>query len=202
MANISICSIPDCGKPEKVRGWCNAHYNRWRRHGDPLAGGTPSGEPGRFFRKVVLAYEGDSCFPWPYGKDRKGYGQLWVDGKTHLVSRLVCEETHGAPPTRAHQAAHSCGRGHLGCVTKRHLSWKTPAENQADRLVHGTHSRGELVNGAKLTESQVLEIHAMKGTMLQKEIAANFCISQRTVSDIHQRRRWGWLTEGSGGAKS
>ncbi|MBZ9922605.1 hypothetical protein LB579_33660, partial [Mesorhizobium sp. BR1-1-7] len=23
------------------------------------------------------------------------------------------------------QAAHSCGKGHLGCAAKRHLSWKT-----------------------------------------------------------------------------
>jgi hypothetical protein len=31
-----ICSIPDCGKPARSRGWCKMHHNRWLRHGDPL----------------------------------------------------------------------------------------------------------------------------------------------------------------------
>ena len=33
------CSIDGCEKPRKARGWCDAHWCRWRRHGDQLAGG-------------------------------------------------------------------------------------------------------------------------------------------------------------------
>jgi len=29
------CSIDGCGRPMKSRGWCQAHYFRWRRNGDP-----------------------------------------------------------------------------------------------------------------------------------------------------------------------
>ncbi|WP_165873021.1 HNH endonuclease [Nocardioides jejuensis] len=29
------CSIEGCDQPPKVRGWCGAHYQRWRRFGDP-----------------------------------------------------------------------------------------------------------------------------------------------------------------------
>lgn len=37
-----VCSIDGCSKPTLARGWCSAHHTRWRRHGDPLAGGrTP-----------------------------------------------------------------------------------------------------------------------------------------------------------------
>lgn len=39
------CSIANCTKRSEKRGLCNAHYKRWRRHGDPLAGG-PSPVPG------------------------------------------------------------------------------------------------------------------------------------------------------------
>lgn len=41
----STCSIEGCGKPAKNRGWCSAHYTRWRRHGDPLAGAASRKRP-------------------------------------------------------------------------------------------------------------------------------------------------------------
>lgn len=34
------CSIEGCTRTAIRRGWCGAHYARWRRHGDPLGGGT------------------------------------------------------------------------------------------------------------------------------------------------------------------
>lgn len=37
MANRT-CSIDGCEKKLAARGWCNAHYLRWRNHGDPLVG--------------------------------------------------------------------------------------------------------------------------------------------------------------------
>jgi hypothetical protein len=36
---IRTCSIDTCPEPVLCRGWCAAHYQRWNRHGDPLAGG-------------------------------------------------------------------------------------------------------------------------------------------------------------------
>jgi hypothetical protein len=32
----SICTIEDCNTSVKGFGWCDKHYKRWRRHGDPL----------------------------------------------------------------------------------------------------------------------------------------------------------------------
>jgi hypothetical protein len=33
------CAVEDCAEILlRGRGWCNAHYLRWRRHGDPLGG--------------------------------------------------------------------------------------------------------------------------------------------------------------------
>ena len=36
--SVGMCSIEGCDKPVDSRGWCSAHYTRWLRHGDPLAG--------------------------------------------------------------------------------------------------------------------------------------------------------------------
>ncbi len=29
------CTVEDCDKPSRTRGWCSMHYNRWIRNGDP-----------------------------------------------------------------------------------------------------------------------------------------------------------------------
>lgn len=31
-----MCAIETCGRAAKKRGWCETHYSRWQRHGDPL----------------------------------------------------------------------------------------------------------------------------------------------------------------------
>lgn len=190
MADFKLCSIPNCSKPAAHKGWCKAHYTRWHRHGDPLGGSTSKGALPDFLHNTVMPYQGQDCLTWPYTRDRTGYGRIRINKKSLSVSRLVCEHVHGPAPTNTHEAAHSCGNGHLGCVTPSHLSWKTPAENQADRIAHGTHQFGEKNARNKLTEKQVQKIRSLKGIITQVEIARIFGISFVTVSDIHNRRRW------------
>ena len=31
----SICSIEECERPSRRRGWCSMHHQRWKKHGDP-----------------------------------------------------------------------------------------------------------------------------------------------------------------------
>lgn len=196
MATQRLCSIPECGKPYLASGYCNAHYLRMRIHGDPLGGGpkvSPRGAPTHYIQEVVIPYEGDGCLTWPFAKDRKGYGKVRVDGKCHVVSRYICELAHGAPPTPEHEAAHSCGNGHEGCVTKKHLSWKTRTDNELDKLAHGTHNRGERHGYSKLTEEKIKEILSLKGSMSQQNIARQFGISGSHVGRIHRGETWSWL---------
>ena len=144
MADSKICKIDDCDKPHLARGWCLAHYRRWRRNGHPLGGranSTSRGAPKRYLHEIVLTYEEDVCLKWPYGNSGSGYGQIQHDGKHHYVHRLVCEAVNGPPPTPRHEVAHSCGNGDQGCCAKQHLRWATRAENIADRLLHTRGSR-------------------------------------------------------------
>lgn len=30
------CEVAGCGREHKARGYCNTHWMRWRKHGDPL----------------------------------------------------------------------------------------------------------------------------------------------------------------------
>lgn len=194
MAEEPICTIADCSKPRaNSRGWCWGHYTRWRRHGDPLGGGAAPGTAIRFYTEVVLAYDGEGCLTWPYAVDDHGYGKLSRDGQMCRVPRLVCEVVNGPPPAPDHVAAHSCGNGMRGCCTKRHLSWKTSAENSADMLIHGTDNRGEKHRMVKLTEEEVREIRAIGSTMPQREIADRFGVSRSSIGYIQSRKTWGWL---------
>jgi len=140
------CAIDGCDKPKRKRDWCVMHYARWMRHGDPLLtliDRAANGEARKFIDETVLSYEGDECLPWPFGKNGSGYGSFWHDGEMQIVSRVVCEKANGPPPTHEHEAAHSCGKGHLACCTKGHLSWKTHAENMADLIIHGPRNQRE-----------------------------------------------------------
>lgn len=40
-----ICTVEGCGKPHEAKGFCKAHYRKFKTYGDPLAGRTkrPSG---------------------------------------------------------------------------------------------------------------------------------------------------------------
>jgi hypothetical protein len=194
MASPRICSVENCGKPLSGHGFCEMHRKRWRKHGDPALRSKPAnGEVERWINEVALAYDGDECLRWPFSVDRKGYGMVVVNGQHQIASRVVCERAHGAPPTTLHQAAHSCGNGHEGCVNKRHLSWKTRAENEADKIIHGTSNRGERCGAAKLTEPQVREIRRLAGGMSHGRIAKQFGVARQTISKVISGDRWGWL---------
>lgn len=192
-----VCSIPGCGNNHKAKGLCAKHHQRQLSHGDPLVtrtGAPPRGVAKRFYEEVILVDERDDCITWPYGRSIDGYATMTRGGKKWYVSRFLCEDVYGPPPTPDHQAAHSCGNGHLACVNRRHLSWKTPTENCQDKFVHGTHSRGERSGTAKLTEEDVIEILALRGTATRAAIGERFGVSGATIFDIHAGKTWAWLS--------
>ncbi len=184
------CNIPECTKRHYGRGYCQAHYSRLKRHGDPLGGNqTGYNEARAFLLENVLSYSGDECLIWPYARNEKGYAKVNMDGKMLRACRYICSVVSGSPETPDMEAAHSCGNGHLGCVTPKHLRWATHDENIADKQEHGT-------TGKKLTEDRVSDIRRMLAEGDNKhDIAVLFGITERTVRDIRKCRTWGWLPQ-------
>lgn len=191
------CSVDGCKgnahwRAHGIGGMCRSHYRRKRDHGDPLGGRARNGEAESFYREVVLPYRGSDCLIWPYARNA-GYAVMRRDGKSISVSRSVCRDTHGPAPTDRHEAAHSCGNGAGGCITPMHLSWKTPAENQADKIGHGTSNRGERCAASKLTADDVRRIRSLEGKMTQQQIADEYGVHCVTIGDIFRRATWAWL---------
>jgi len=73
----STCVIAECAKLTVARGWCNSHYVRWKRYGDPLGGGA------------AVADKPKVCVEVGCGRDVVGWG--WC--RTHY--RLW--KAHGKP---------------------------------------------------------------------------------------------------------
>lgn len=192
MADKPLCKIEDCGKPVRTRGWCSAHYWRWHRHGDPLAGAAPRGVISGWIAENI-AKAGNDCIFWPFSKYTSGYGKLKLGRSTVSAHRYICELFNGSAPSPDHEAAHSCGQGKNGCINPNHLRWATSVENEADKVGHGTVPIGERNGAAKLTRADILSIRSLQDVACLEDIANRFGISKSAVSLIHKRKRWAWL---------
>lgn len=170
------------------------------------------GEPEALIYKWVMddlrniGAEPDSkCREWPFQTDRDGYGRVNGFG-TQYVHRLLLLIHTGEPPTgicsvtgkltvkgeAAHGACHN-----PRCCNVAHLSWKTTAENAADKLRDGTDARGEKHGSAVLSAPEVLEIRELyaAGGVTQRALAKQFGIGFSQVSDIVRRESWSHLPE-------
>jgi hypothetical protein len=175
------------------KGWCNMHWLRWRRYGDPLAVKTPKGSLAKWVDETAVPYDGEDCLIWPFSGTGEGYGQLKYHGKRWIASRLVCQLVHGEPPRVDAEACHSCGNGHLGCMNPKHLRWGTRDDNMQDMIAHGNSIRGEKNRLSKLTEDDVKAIRELAKTSRQRSIAELYGVTEANVSQIVHRKTWAWV---------
>lgn len=147
------------------------------------------------FLNRALSYDGDACLLWPYNRNKQGYGRVGLGSRMMLVTRILCERDHGPPPTPRHEAAHSCGNGHNGCVTRKHLRWKTHQQNMAEAVVHGTITNGRRRYNAKLTDEAVAEIRSLRGKVSQRKLGAWFGVSHAVIGKVQRGEDWAHISD-------
>ena len=126
---MKTCSIEDCEKPTLARGWCGAHYQRWRKHGDPLGGGERFDTPEEAFLARTEPLVWSSCIVWTGGTHSAGYGSLRVNGRMVYAHRYAWEQINGPIPDGMF-VDHACWE--RSCVNTDHLRLATRAQNNSN----------------------------------------------------------------------
>lgn len=185
-----MCSVKNCTKPILARGFCSAHYNKWRKYGDPLhARMIARGSHAAWLADAAKTHS-DDCLLWPFKSlQTSGYSLVMRKGRPSSGHRIVCEAVNGPSPSPMHQAAHSCGN--KLCCNPRHIRWATQSENEADKIGHGTHVKGERNPMAKLDTGKVAKIReAISLGMSQQSVADQFKVSRRCIGMIANNSTW------------
>jgi hypothetical protein len=190
---MKTCSIDGCERQAKARGWCIAHWERWRRHGSPLLGRKfGQGELLEYARSVVRQTLTNDCVLWPSALGQDGYGKVRYEGRTQNAHRVVLIIATGENPADL-EAAHSCNN--RACVNPAHLRWASCSENMQDKVLHGTATRGERSPVATITEKTALAIARETASHPYKDIAARHGVSVWIVADIASGRTWSHATQ-------
>lgn len=186
------CDIEGCAGAHKSRGWCDTHYQRWRKHGDPLrvltSGPTPRSREEALFSGIPVGLGAGECWPWQRFLDKDGYGTLKHSGK-HYRAHRYSYDLHFPGLEGWMVVRHTCHKE--SCVNPHHLLAGTQADNIADQAVRGTTTRGERQGLSVLTEDKVREIrrqHLAGETSVA--IAKSIGNSVHCVRDVLRGKTW------------
>ncbi len=146
------CSVIQCDRPVHALEWCEVHYSKRRRYGDPLYTRTPTPME-RFWRSFTVAENG--CWVWTRARYGSGYGTFTWEGSTRGAHIFAYESMVGPVPDglvidhQCHNRDLSCAGGddcpHRACVNPAHMDVTTRQQNTL-------RGRGEAAKYAARTE--------------------------------------------------
>lgn len=149
----------------------------------------------RFWQNVVKG-TGDDCWLWTGGTTEAGYGQLSIGGRGGklVYAHRFSFSLHFTESIEGKEVCHDCDNP--PCVRPDHLFAGTHTNNMADAAskgrLPGNGLKGDSHPLSKLTSEQVETIRARykEGGVLQRVLAAEFSVTQRTISRIVLHQNW------------
>ncbi|MFF4900414.1 hypothetical protein [Streptomyces sp. NPDC001068] len=200
MRTERTCSVRDCGKRHKARGYCGGHYKQWSLYGDPLA--ISRRGRGAVLRELEAAAtaETDECIILTgyQGRPNVQYQGTWMN-----ASRAVWIIAEGDPGDQ--YVLHTCndGSGSHGCINRGHLALGDHHENMRHRDAAGripigrTDVVGEDNPRAVLTEGAVADIRRRYVRYARANhpgsaaaLALEYGVDRSTVYNVTLGRAW------------
>ncbi len=197
-----ICSVENCEKEARARGWCVNHWRKWKAYGDPLGSAPIKNTIEKFWSLLDKSGGPDTCWPWMGPRLASEYGTFGFMGHKWLVHRLSAHLSGMAIEGRV--VCHSCDNPI--CGNPAHLWVGSQKDNMQDarnknRLPTGDNHYfrktpnkrpyGERNGQSTLTESDVVEMRRLHAAgVTQRTISAQFGICNQQVSRIINRLRW------------
>lgn len=187
------CTIPGCSNTKiMAKGWCNAHYKRWYRHGDPLAEinrrAPDDSTPEQRLNYVGYTVEHrrpelTPCWIWAGLTDKGGYGRVWDGKRVQAAHRLAYTTWVG----EISNTLHVCHRCDVRlCINPEHLFPGDDIANMADMVAKDRSDNGERRWSMKLTDQDVADIRAAytgeRGQ--QTRLAEQYGVVQSRISVI------------------
>lgn len=151
MKATRTCSIPGCDKPHLSRGWCSAHWTRWKRHGDPLGGGTAR-------QPMPDHCTAEGCPNPPHARGmcathwRRDKAER--DPEWHEHEKAKRREWHASDPDRVAEYRRRYRARHLDATIERVAKWR---EANPDRVMLNNWQRRR--RGYGLPENVVDVVH-------------------------------------------
>lgn len=143
--SAATCVVPECPRSvrNKLRGLCDAHYQRYLRYGDPLGGKWHTNTrttPAKDRLLARLEPQENGCWHWTGVIDSDGYGRVGYKGRRgETVQRAVYDCMVGPIPDgmaidhTCHTQATDCDDTeaclHRRCGNPDHLEPVPVAEN-------------------------------------------------------------------------
>ncbi len=166
------------------RGYCNPHYIRWRKTGDPIdRRPTPVD---RFWASIEKT---ETCWIWTSHFNDAGYGTLSINKKHVRAHRFSYELHYGVDPGELF-VCHHCDNP--ACVRPDHLFLGTHEDNMADMSAKDRAGRviGDANLRQKLTAEDVQCIRSLKDSgRTQADVARENRVAPSTISRIWAGKR-------------
>jgi DNA-binding XRE family transcriptional regulator len=187
-----ICSLENCERKHKAKGWCNLHYRRFLRHGDPTKSLKNTGsDPLYFWQTIKITSDITKCWEWNGCPYNNGYGATYflIEGKRcKLAHRVAYYLFYNHNPSKL-EVCHSCDNPK--CCNPHHLFLGTHASNMTDKVMKRRHCFGSKNTKAKLTDAKVryIKTRLLYGET-QTNLARELDVDVQTVFAVKSGRSW------------
>jgi len=141
-----MCSLDGCDSPVFARDWCQKHYARWRRHGDPTYSRYRMDLTAEQRIEQHIDRDGaGGCWLWTGRLDVSGYARDKVDSREVLVHRWLWEQANGPMPDglvsdhlcRVHRCVNpdhiEAVTNYVNCAVRGHAHFAAGRENRCMR---------------------------------------------------------------------